>query len=192
MNRIILTYCSSSHHWHLDSPLSGYTCWSWRCSFHFCTELDRLCTVWLTNTKTWDNVYKLKMSFDRKNSFNLETGLTVTEDFVRIVPAVVLPVAPGAVPHTAAVYTASVTLLAHPVGWEPDTQWYITNVNNTNIVGNVLTKRKLPLTTVGLFLIRLVFAVGHAITSQRVVNTISISTLKLIKVVTCSVKGCEK
>lgn len=84
---------------------------------------------------------------------------SVTEDFIRIVTTVVLPVAPRAMPHTAAVYAPSITLLAHTVG------------------------------TVGLFLIGLVLAVGHAITSQSVVNTISISTLKLINVVTCSVEG---
>ena len=67
-------------------------------------------------------------------------------------------------------------------------QTQITNVSNENMV---LTERKIPLTTVGLFLIRLVLAVGHAITSQGVVNTISVSTLKFINVVTCSVEGCE-
>ena len=55
----------------------------------------------------------------------------------------------------------------------------------------VLTEEKVSLTTVGLFLIRLVLAMGHAITSQGVVNTVSIPTLKLVNVVTCSVKGCE-
>lgn len=42
--------------------------------------------------------------------------LTVTEDFIRIVTAVVLPVAPGAVAHTAAVHTPPVALLTHTVG----------------------------------------------------------------------------
>lgn len=50
---------------------------------------------------------------------------------------------------------------------------------------------KVPLTTVGLFLIRLVLAVGHAIACQGVVDTVSISTLKLIDVVTRSVECCE-
>lgn len=67
----------------------------------------------------------------------------------------------------------------------------ITNVNNETVAATVLRKKKAPLTTVGLFLIRLVLAVGHAITSQGVVDTVSISTLKLINVVTCSVEGCQ-
>lgn len=52
-------------------------------------------------------------------------------------------------------------------------------------------KKKVPLTTVGLLLVRFILAVGHAITSQGVVDTVSISTLKLIDVVTCCVEGCE-
>lgn len=49
--RIILTYCSSSHRWCPRSPLSGCTCWSWRCSLHLGTGIDRLSTAWLTNTR---------------------------------------------------------------------------------------------------------------------------------------------
>lgn len=51
-----------------------------------------------------------------ENLFNQKTRLTVTEDFIRIVSTVVLPIAPGAVPHTAAIYTPSVALLTHTVG----------------------------------------------------------------------------
>ena len=47
----ILTYCNSSHHWRPHSPLSGCTCWSWWCSLHLGTGIDRLSTVWLTNTR---------------------------------------------------------------------------------------------------------------------------------------------
>lgn len=48
------------------------------------------------------------------------------------------------------------------------------------------------LTAVRLLLIRLVLAVGHTITGQGVVNAVSISTLKLINVVTCSVQSWER
>lgn len=44
----------------------------------------------------------------------------------------------------------------------------------------VLTQREVPLTTVGLLLIRLVLAVRHAITGQAVIDTVSVSTLKVI------------
>lgn len=74
----------------------------------------------------------------------------ITEDFIRTVSTVILPVAPGAMPHTAAVHAPPVSLLAHTVG------------------------------TVGLLLIRLVLAVPHAITGQAVVDTVAVSTLKVI------------
>lgn len=60
------------------------------------------------------------MSYDsmrgEKYLFHQETRLTVAEDFIRIVSAVVLPIAPGAMPHTAAIHAPSVALLAHTVG----------------------------------------------------------------------------
>lgn len=69
----------------------------------------------------------------------------------------------------------------------------ITNVNNkskTEVVLAIflfLVGKKVLLTTVRLLLIRLVLAVAHAITGQGVVNAVSISALKLINAVTCSV-----
>lgn len=48
---IILAYCSSSHRWRHRSPLSGHTCWSWRCSLHLGTETDRRSTAWLIKHK---------------------------------------------------------------------------------------------------------------------------------------------
>lgn len=57
------------------------------------------------------------------------------------------------------------------------------------MANNVQAERKIPLTTVGLFLIRFILAVGLAITCQGVVNAVSIATLKLINIVTCSVEG---
>lgn len=56
----------------------------------------------------------------------------------------------------------------------------ITNVNKKNVAGTVLTEKNAPLTAVGLFLIRLVLAVGHPITGQAVVDTVAVSTLKVI------------
>lgn len=38
----------------------------------------------------------------------------------------------------------------------------------------------MELTTIGLFLIRLVLAVGHAVTCQAVVDTVTVATLKVI------------
>lgn len=59
-----------------------------------------------------------------------------------------------------------------------------------NETESVLADRKNPaLTTVGLFLIRLVLTVGHAVTSQGVVDAVPVSALKLIDVVTCGVDG---
>lgn len=49
--------------------------------------------------------------------------------------------------------------------------------------------RKKKLTTVRLLLVRLVLAVGGAVTRQRVVNTVSVPTLKLVNVVTCGVQS---
>lgn len=48
--------------------------------------------------------------------FEYETRLTVTENFIRVVSTVVLPVAPGAVRHTSSVHTPSVALLTHTIG----------------------------------------------------------------------------
>ena len=71
----------------------------------------------------------------------------------------------------------------------------ITNINKRR-TETVLTiflfffgRKKVMLTAVRLLLIRLVLAVGHTITGQGVVNAVSISTLKLINVVTCSVQS---
>lgn len=56
------------------------------------------------------------MTAGRKNFSNQSTQLTVTEDFIRIVSTVVLPVAPGTVPHTATIHAPPVALLTHTVG----------------------------------------------------------------------------
>lgn len=54
---------------------------------------------------------------NRFNELNMkENRLTVTENFIRVVSTVVLPVAPGAMCHTASVHTPSVALLTHTVG----------------------------------------------------------------------------
>lgn len=73
---------------------------------------------------SWNITSKCHMPACRKSLFNQGTQLTVTEDFIRIVSAVVLPVAPGAMSHAAAVHTPSVALLTHTVGWEPERKWY--------------------------------------------------------------------
>lgn len=52
---------------------------------------------------------------EKKNFYNPQSRLTVTEEFIRIISTVVLPIAPGAVPHTAAIHTLPVTLLTHTV-----------------------------------------------------------------------------
>lgn len=54
------TYGSSSHHWRPHSQPSGYTCWSWRCSFRLCTGIDRLSTAWLTHMGGKDSVQVMK------------------------------------------------------------------------------------------------------------------------------------
>lgn len=48
----------------------------------------------------------------------------------------------------------------------------------------------MKLTTVGLFLIRLVFAVGHAVAGQTVVDAVSVSTLKVVHTSTGDVQSC--
>lgn len=130
-----------------------------------------------------------------RNVFNQKTRLTVTKDFIGIVSAVVLPIAPGAMPHAATIHTPPVSLLAYTVGWEPHRKWCRLRLQmETYRMWLKLfwqKREKRPLTTVRLFLIRLVLAVGHAITSQGVVDTVSISTFKLIDVVTRGVEGWE-
>lgn len=49
---------------------------------------------------------------------------------------------------------------------------------------------EVPLTAVGLFLVRLVLAVGHAVARQGVVDTVSVSALELVETVARSVEGC--
>lgn len=51
---LIPTYCSSSHHSHPHSPLSGHTCWSLWCNFHLCTGTVRVSTALLTSTNVFD------------------------------------------------------------------------------------------------------------------------------------------
>lgn len=125
--------------------------------------------------------------------------LTVAEGFIRIVLAVVLPVAPGGVSHTAAVDAAPVALLAHTVGWETKKQAEGPNYKSqtNNKLGCRSTGRKKTqqtwagLTAVGLLLIWLVLAVGHAVTRQGVVDAVAVSTLKLIDDIARRVGGCE-
>lgn len=80
----------------------------------------------------------------------------VAEELIRIVSAVILTIAPGAVAHAPAVHTSPIALLTHTVR------------------------------TVGLLLVRLVFAVGRAVTRPDVLNAVAVSTLKLID----AVAGC--
>lgn len=119
--------------------------------------------------------------------------LTITKHFVWIVSTVVLPIAPDAVPHTAAIHAPSVALLTHTVGWNQtgDDALKLRTTTRENKADSVLTERGAARTTIRLFLVRLVLAVGHAVTRQGVVDTVSVSTLKLINVVACSVESCE-
>lgn len=52
------------------------------------------------------------------------------------------------------------------------------------------TEAEVALTAVGLFLIRLVLAVGHAVTRQSVVDAVAVSTLELVEAVARRVEGC--
>jgi hypothetical protein len=71
-----------------------------------------------------------------------------------VVAAVVCAVTPELMANAAAVDTASVAFLTQAI------------------------------CTVGLFLIRLVLAVGHAITGQAIVDAVTVATLKVIHVAT--------
>lgn len=120
--------------------------------------------------------------------------LTVTEEFIRVVPAVVLPVAPGTVPDAATVHTPPVALLTHTVGCRSRQEMMrgqITHVNKQRVAAAVLDRgAEVALTAVGLFLVRLVLAVGHAVTRQSVVDAVAVSTLELIQTVARRVEGC--
>lgn len=189
LNVVVWTHCSSSHRLHPHSPLSGYTCWSWRCSFHLCTGTDRVSTVYLTQQ---NNVFRWSVIYTQIHVCCHYKHVQLTHCYRRVrqncLRSHLAHCTRSCAPHSGYLHTAC--SLSYTLGWLRTTAWtQITNVNKKNMSESVLTVKRGPLTTVGLFLIRFVLAVCHAITSQSVVNTVSISTLKLIYVVTCGVEG---
>lgn len=71
----------------------------------------------------------------------------------------------------------------------------MTDVGDENECANLLgggKKKKKTLTAVGLLLIGLVLAVGHAVTGQGVLDAVAISTLKLIHDVARGVERCAR
>lgn len=124
---------------------------------------------------------------------------TVAWQLVWTISTVIGAVAPGAVFDTAPVDTAPVALLTHAVHCNQKKReinnWLILQLQIRKCLLKLQTSeqsRSVMLTAVGLLLIRLVFAVSLTVTGQAVVDTVTVSTLKLIHAVTGCVFRWEK